>query len=519
MSASRRPRGLSLRGRLLLITSVLLATGLLVSGTVAIATLRAHLVDRVDEQLRPLSTLLARLPAALVRRPLPGEGGGDLRPLPGVGLVDRVHVAYLAPDGTVLHRENLSARGPDGGPLLPPLDAGAVARRAGRPFDAPGQAGGANWRVIAVPWTGVRPSPEQPSAERPSPERPPPSEIGAVVVAASLNGVRSTITRLGLVCLVTAVVLLTLLTVAGWFAVRGGLRPLREIEETAAAIAGGDLSRRVPGTAAPGTEIGRLSAALNGMLGQLETAFAEREASEARMRRFVADASHELRTPLFGIKGFSELHRMGGLPDTDRAMSRIESEASRLARLIEDLLLLARLDEGESALPMDLAPMDLRTLAADARHDLHALDPARPVTLTGPDGGPPAEAPVHGDEARLRQVTSNLVGNAVAHTPPGTPVRIGVGTAGDEAVLVIEDTGSGMTAEQATRVFDRFHRADGSRSRAAGGGAGLGLAIVRSIVTAHGGRVEVRTAPGRGAAFRVLLPLAGPGPAEPPRTG
>ncbi|GGL42794.1 sensor histidine kinase [Planomonospora parontospora] len=535
-SASANPRrggrrlgGLSLRGRLLLITSVLLAAGLLVSGTVAIATLRAHLVGRVDEQLRPLSALLARLPAALVRRPLPGEGGGDLRPLPGVGLVDRVHVAYLAPDGTVLHRENLSARGPDGGPRLPPLDAGAVARRAGRPFDAPGHAGGANWRVIAVPWTGVqpsserpsaeRPSSERPSAERPSSERPPPSESGAVVVAASLNGVRSTITRLGLVCLVTAVVLLTLLTVAGWFAVRGGLRPLREIEETAAAIAGGDLSRRVPGTAAPGTEIGRLSAALNGMLGQLETAFAEREASEARMRRFVADASHELRTPLFGIKGFSELHRMGGLSDTDRAMSRIESEASRLARLIEDLLLLARLDEGESALPMDLAPMDLRTLAADARHDLHALDPTRPVTLTGPDNGPPAEAPVHGDEARLRQVTSNLVGNAVAHTPPGTPVRIGVGTAGDEAVLVIEDTGPGMTAEQATRVFDRFHRADGSRSRAAGGGAGLGLAIVRSIVTAHGGRVEVRTAPGRGAAFRVLLPLAGPGPAEPPQTG
>ncbi|WP_196465991.1 cell wall metabolism sensor histidine kinase WalK [Planomonospora sp. ID91781] len=542
--AGRRLGCLSLRGRLLLITSVLLAAGLLVSGTVAVATLRAHLVGRVDEQLRPLSALLARLPAALVRRPLPGEGGGDLRPLPGVGLIERVHVAYLAPDGTVLHRENLSARGPDGGPRLPPLDAGAVARRAGRPFDAPGQAGGADWRVIAVPWTGVRPSleqpslerpsperpsPEQPSAERPSaerpsperpsPERPPPSESGAVVVAASLNGVRSTITRLGLVCLVTAVVLLTLLTVAGWFAVRGGLRPLREIEETAAAIAGGDLSRRVPGTAAPGTEIGRLSAALNGMLGQLETAFAEREASEARMRRFVADASHELRTPLFGIKGFSELHRMGGLSDTDRAMSRIESEASRLARLIEDLLLLARLDEGESALPMDLAPMDLRTLAADARHDLHALDPARPVTLTGPDDGPPAEAPVHGDEARLRQVTSNLVGNAVAHTPPGTPVRIGVGTAGDEAVLVIEDTGPGMTAEQVTRVFDRFHRADGSRSRAAGGGAGLGLAIVRSIVTAHGGRVEVRTAPGRGAAFRVLLPLAGPGPAEPPQTG
>ncbi|MBG0814671.1 cell wall metabolism sensor histidine kinase WalK [Planomonospora sp. ID82291] len=512
--AGRRSGGLSLRGRLLLIASALLAVGLLVSGTVAIATLRAHLVDRVDEQLRPLATLLARLPAALLGRSPADEGDGVLPALPGMGLIDQVHVAHLAPDGTVLDRGNLSARGSGDTPRLPTLDAGAVARLSGRPFDAPGWTGTANWRVIVVPRTGPHPSPGRPASERPAS-----AENGAVVVAAPLNGVRSTITRLALVCLVTAVVLLALLTGAGWFAVGKGLRPLREIEETAAAIAGGDLSRRVPGTAPPGTEVGRLSAALNGMLGQLETAFAEREASEARMRRFVADASHELRTPLFGIKGFSELHRMGGLPDTDRAMSRIESEASRLARLIEDLLLLARLDEGESVLPMNLAPMDLRTLAADARHDLHALDPARRVTLTGPDGGPPSAAPVHGDEARLRQVTSNLVGNAVAHTPPGTPVRIGVGTAGDEAVLVIEDTGPGMTAEQAARVFDRFYRADASRSRATGGGTGLGLSIARSVVTAHGGRVELRTAPGRGAAFRVVLPVADPGPAGPPPGG
>ncbi|MFC4062719.1 sensor histidine kinase [Planomonospora corallina] len=327
---------------------------------------------------------------------------------------------------------------------------------------------------------------------------------------------RSTLARLVLAWLITSAVLLVLLAVIGWFAVRAGLRPLRGIEETAAAIAGGDLSRRIPGTAAPGTEVGRLSAALNGMLGQLETAFADREASEARMRRFVADVSHELRTPLFGIKGFSELHRMGGLSDAGPAMGRIESEASRLTRLVEDLLLLARLDEGGSALPMDLAPMDLRTLAADAHHDLHALDPARRVALTGPDGGPPEEAPILGDEARLRQVTSNLVGNTVAHTPPGTAVRIGVGTAGGEAVLVIEDAGPGMADEQAARVFDRFYRADGSRSRTAGGGAGLGLAIVHSIVSAHSGRVELRTATGRGAAFRVVFPVADAGSARPP---
>ena len=245
------------------------------------------------------------------------------------------------------------------------------------------------------------------------------------------------------------------------------------------------------------------------------------------MRRFVADVSHELRTPLFGIKGFSELYRMGGT-DAEAALARIESESGRLARLVDDLLLLARLDESTGAASrrhppsggaddpdetdrvtsgLDLTPMDLRTLAADARHDFAALDPGRPVTLTGPDGGPAASAPVLGDEARLRQVVSNLVGNAVAHTPPGTPVRIGVGTTGTESVLVIEDHGPGLTHEEAARVFDRFYRSDRSRARpAGGGGAGLGLSIVRSITTAHGGRVELVSTPGEGATFRVLLP-------------
>ncbi|MGW5260779.1 sensor histidine kinase [Microbispora sp. NPDC004025] len=494
-------RSLSLRGRLLLTTMALLTAGLAVSGVVAVATLRAHLIERVDRQLAPMATVLSRIPARLTAVPSAVPSAPQSAQLPGalsgMDLIDQVYVAYLRADGAVEQeggpwlqdrpRDGLPARGPE----LPRLDSGEVERLGGRPFDVTGPEGG-KWRVVAV--------------LRPATATTPAAASGSVVVAASLGGMRSTVGRLTTVCAVTAAALVTSLAVIGWFAVGRGLRPLRRIEETAAAIAGGDLSRRVPVLAAPRTEVGRLAAALNAMLGQLETAFAERERAQARMRRFVADVSHELRTPLFGIKGFAELHRMGGLPDADLTLDRIESEAARLVRLVEDLLLLARLDEGEDALPMDLAPMDLRTLAADAHHDLRALDPGREVTLTGPDGGPPGAAPVHGDEARLRQVVSNLVGNAVAHTPPGTPVRIGVGTAGGDGVLVIADEGPGMPAEEAAGVFDRFYRVDGSRSRTGAGGAGLGLAIVRSIVAAHGGRVELRTRPGAGAAFRVVLP-------------
>ncbi|WP_347877213.1 HAMP domain-containing sensor histidine kinase [Streptomyces sp. 8K308] len=315
---------------------------------------------------------------------------------------------------------------------------------------------------------------------------------------------------------------------AGWFAVRSGLRPLSRVERTAAEIAVGDLSRRVPELGGPNTELGRLMAALNTMLGQLEAAFAARAASEARMSRFVADASHELRTPLAGIKGLTDLYRMGALAereDVGATMSRIARESERLTRLVEDMLLLARLDERalrETGTPadvrapdlppeLDLAPTDLRTLAADALHDAHALDPTRTVTLSGPGGaGPPAWAPALADEARLRQVVTNLVGNAVTHTLPGTPVRIGVGTVGGHAVLEVADEGPGLTADQCDRIFDRFYRADSSRTRATGG-AGLGLAIAHSLVTAHAGQVTVDSAPGRGATFRVLLPRVAEG--------
>ncbi|MET8005063.1 sensor histidine kinase [Nonomuraea glycinis] len=494
---------LSLRARLLAITVALLVTGLAVISSVVVKQLETHLMARMDERLSPLSSALATLtPEVLTTlqermRAIPVPLRGDEFDLAGEG-----YVAFLAADGTVLREVNLG-----GHVELPRLDTAAVTERAGRPFTVDDASGG-RWRVLAV-------------ASRVGEDLSPLLKVelrarsgdvpghSAVAIALSLDAMDSTVDRLRLASLVAGALLLAVLAVVGGVAIRAGLAPLRRVEETAAAIAAGDLTRRVPEPAAPGTEVGRLTRSLNGMLTQIEQGFATRQESEARMRRFVADVSHELRTPLFGIKGFSELYRMGGT-DAEAALARIESESGRLARLVDDLLLLAALDEPEGvAAALEPTPMDLRTLAADAKHDFAALDPSRTVTLTGPDGGPAASAPVLGDEARLRQVVSNLVGNAVTHTPAGTPVRIGVGTVGAEAVLVIEDSGPGLSTEEAARAFDRFYRADTSRARATGG-AGLGLAIVRSIVTAHGGHVEIHSAPGHGATFQILLPAVTP---------
>ncbi|MFI6739781.1 sensor histidine kinase [Nonomuraea sp. NPDC050451] len=478
---------LSLAARLLAIAVALLVVGLVVISSVVLRQLETQLMTRVDAQLEPMGKAASAIPPDLVvklsRSPIP-TGQFDLM---GKGFV-----AYLAADGSVLRELGELA-----GPTLPRLDSAAVAARAGRPFTVNGT-DGEEWRAVALPRAGMN-GPRPGSGGRSLG----PADHTAVVAAVSLAEMHTTVDRLRVACLLTGAVLLGVLALVGGVAIRAGLAPLRRVEETAAAIADGDLTRRMPEPAGLSTEVGRLARSLNKMLAQIEQGVAAKVESEARMRRFVADVSHELRTPLFGIKGFSELYRMGGT-EAGPALARIESESGRLARLVEDLLLLASLDESDGP-GLDLTPMDLRTLAADARHDFAALAPSRPIAFTGPSGGPAASAPVLGDEARLRQVVSNLVGNAITHTPAGTPVRIGVGTEGGESVLVIEDEGPGLSLEEEARVFDRFYRADASRARATGG-AGLGLAIVRSIVTAHGGRVEVRSSPGKGAAFQVRLP-------------
>jgi two-component system OmpR family sensor kinase len=268
---------------------------------------------------------------------------------------------------------------------------------------------------------------------------------------------------------------------------------------TANRIAGGDLSARVD-TTDPRTEVGRLGIALNAMLERLERAFAQRQASEARLRQFLADASHELRTPLAAIRGYAELHRMGALRDdaeTERAMRRVEDEAARMGVLVEDLLTLARLDEVAEAPHVEL---DLVQLASDAVDDARATAPERDIALHA-EGA----ARVRGDAHQLRQVLANLLRNALVHTPQGTPVEVLVGARGDAVELIVRDHGPGLPDGEADALFERFWRSEGGRERGRAG-AGLGLAIVAAIVAAHGGRVSAADAPGGGAAFTVALP-------------
>jgi two-component system OmpR family sensor kinase len=279
-----------------------------------------------------------------------------------------------------------------------------------------------------------------------------------------------------------------------------GLRPLDEIETTAAAIAAGDLSRRVE-RAEPRTEVGRLGLALNAMLGQIEAAFKGQAASERKLRRFVADASHELRTPLAAVRAYAELFGRGAdrhPDDLARSMEGIRRESERMSALVEDLLLLARLDEGR---PLAREPVELERVVREAVETARTVEPDRPIDLDA------EHAAVLGDRERLRQIVDNLLGNVRAHTPAGAPVRVRVGRTNGKATIAVEDTGPGLRPEDLERIFERFYRADESRSRASGG-VGLGLSIVAAVAEAHGGAVAARSEPGKGAAFEITLPLA-----------
>jgi two-component system OmpR family sensor kinase len=407
---------------------------------------------------------------------------------------------------------------------------------SGKLVTVPAESGNHTWRVITQPF------PYQVTTATGSTQR----VTGTLVAGVDLGNINATIGRLAVADLIVGVIIVCVLALVVVGVVRANLRPLVDIEETAGEIADGHLNRRVP-EHDPRTEIGSLGRSLNIMLSQIETAFHSREQSEAaahqseeRMRRFIADASHELRTPLTAIRGFAEYYRQrGGLvahwdkeetatasgeagpgalvmgsgltpDDLDRIMHRVEKEAARMGLLVEDLLLLARLDQQR---PLAQQPIDLLSLAADAVHDARLLAPDRTIDLSVQPG---AAFLVIGDEPRLRQVIGNLMSNALTHTPDGSPIEVSIGSgtldprvrdSAPAVTLDVTDHGPGMTPDQAHRVFERFYRADQARTRTTGG-SGLGLAIVSALVAAHGGVASVRTAPDRGATFRIALPLA-----------
>ena len=480
----RIPQGpLTLRGRLLSALLVFSAVGLIVFAGVSALLLRHSLLVQVDQRLQHL--LVHRIAAA---------GRPNLQRLPSDSWM-----AIVGSNGIVQYQSPPQLDQP-GSPALTAGNLTALRSHVGTPFTVPDQAKGSPWRVDAGELADHR----------------------IVVVALSLGSVDAVVRPLLIIEGIVGGIVLTCIGIVATVAVRLGLRPLTTIEHTAEAIAGGELDRRVPDSD-PRTETGRLGAALNVMLGRLAEAIQQRERSEHRLRQFIADASHELRTPLTSIRGFAELYRRGGAhtpAEMQLLTSRIEAEATRMSVLVDDLLLLARLDQQRA---LDVTEIDLLVLAADAVHDAKAREPDRPITLI------PDNSPVHvlGDEHKLRQVLTNLVTNALTHTPAGTPVQLKVhnqtsATADDQppvatagarnlpdgalGVLEVHDEGPGIPPDQAPHVFDRFYSAD-PHSLKNRSGTGLGLAITAAILEAHHGRIELHTTPHNGTTFRVLLPM------------
>jgi two-component system, OmpR family, sensor kinase len=540
MQAMRQAAGrVPLRIKLVAALLALVVIALTVISMVSLAQFRSYQQDRADVQLKALSAQIRNY----------GISGFRPQGLSFEGYVIELRDAQ----GQQLPCDQCTPIITGYGPNVPTSNSWLTANN-GKLVTVPATSGGDNWRVLARPqvyFSNTSPGPA----------------TGTLIVAADLGHLDQAAGWLAKVDLVVSAIIVIALAIVGVAMVRASLRPLTDIERTAEAIAAGDLSRRVP-YYDPRTEMGRLATSLNVMLAHVESAFRARAQSEAaarhseeRMRRFLADASHELRTPLTAIRGYAEYYRQrgglengsaspaiakaspaaaeadtavaghasavagpGAVPDSladpsardepltrqdmDRIMERVEQESSRMGGLVEDMLVLARLDQQR---PIERRPVDLLTLTADAVQDARIVAPSRSIELTI---GTSAAFLVLGDEPRLRQVIGNLMNNALTHTPDGSPISVRIFTGYQQgnpavpcAIVEVTDHGPGLTPEQASRVFERFYRADQARDRRTGG-SGLGLAIVQGLVQAHGGTVSLDTAPGYGATFRITLPLA-----------
>jgi two-component system OmpR family sensor kinase len=464
---------MSLRARLLALLVALAALGILLVGGVSYAALRSYLSDRVDRQaVSALNDVYHELDAIHGHRgfgPPPGGPGG-----PGGSIPEGTYGALLDIDGRLLNDTTFAFGDDERDEPAIPADL-PISREADHPLTLDEK----GYRFIATHTP----------------------EGGTVIAAVPLGDFTSTLHRLLRIQVMVALGVLALLAAAAFWLARLGLSPLERMGRTAGAIAAGDLAQRVE-PATERTEVGRLGLALNRMLGQIETAFAERTASEERLRTFLSDASHELRTPLASIRGYAELYRIGAArdpADQEKAMTRIEAEAARMGVLVEDLLTLARLDEERELLRQDV---DLTALASDAVDAARVSAPDRAVSLDA-NGA----VVVEGDPDRLRQVVDNLVRNALTHTPAGTAVEVHVARDERSAHLDVRDHGGGLPPGDPAALFERFWRSEGGRERGKAG-AGLGLAIVAGIVEAHHGSVEAGDAAGGGARFSVTLPLS-----------
>lgn len=466
---------MGLRARLIIAMVCLLMVGLVTAGLATLGALHRLQLNNADTQLDQL--------------------GGAVPP----GIMD--FPARAADSAAAQAARNgqpfviLQVRSPDG---TVRLDLGAPAVRSAKIVVRPhaptsGDPGGAVYRSVTLP--GAHPDLWRVRASWFD------ANHDILVVGLPLSAFGGATKQLVTVEAVVIGLVLVAITLVALWVIRFGLRPLENIAEVATAIGAGDLDRRID-PHKPGTEIGRLSDALNAMLIQVQTAFDERLASEDRLRRFVADASHELNTPIATIRGYAELFRHGAAGDPQQlalAMSRIESEATRMGQLVSELLLLAKLDADRA---LERNPVDPARLAAEAAADARAIEPDRPITVRADEG-----VIMIGDEPRLRQLLTNLLSNVREHTPHGTPAEIRVRGEGDDVLIEVADAGPGIPADHAERIFERFYRRPGPvRSR--GGSSGLGLAIVASIAEAHGGAVSVSPRPGEGAVFVVRLPRA-----------
>lgn len=477
-------RQVSLRTKLVALMAALMMCGVGATAMAASGAINSTLAVQMDRDLASNSKTLSDL----MWSGWNGQLTGDPQALASWANVTflRFHGTMRDEGGRLLY-ELPRPTGQTDYPLLP---AATVNQVDGKPFSVEGaETGSDGWRVRMIPMD---------------------SGEGYITIALPLQSVRDTVTEATSIMLLTGVLTTLVMSLIAYGVTSRAFRPLVRVERTAAAIAAGDLSRRVEDFP-PETEVGRLSRSLNAMLAHIEHAFRGRAASERKMRRFIQDASHELRTPLVTIQGYSELYRHGGLSDPEQlttAMGRIEGEAKRMAQLVDDLLTLARLDEHR---PLERRPVDLLLLATDAVEDARVSAPERDVRLVGLDGGRPGKAPTSGDEARLRQVVANLMTNALRYTPSGSPLEIAVGALPVidgrwDAVLEVRDHGPGISEEDASRVFERFYRADSSRQRETGG-TGLGLAIVAAIAAQHDGSVRLNETPGGGATLSIHLPL------------